>query len=101
MVLTEVSQKLSLFDRVGIVSVTLLGICIGSLFALASDLPPIVAVLCPGLLVGLLAARVFGIAAGVVASGVFTGAAYGILLYAWDRLMNRLRQWIARWSAVA
>lgn len=80
--------------------VTFLGALIGLEFALASyiRLTPIVALLSPGLLVGFLVAPVFGIVAGVLASGVFTGAVYGLLLYAWDRLMNRLGQWIARRS---
>jgi len=39
----------------------------------------------PGLLIGLVAARLFGITAGGLACGVSNGAAYGFRLYGWYR----------------
>ena len=93
--------RLSTFDRVGIGLVSILGTCIGLMIALASDirLTPVVALLFPGLLVGMVVARLFGIAVGVLACGVSNGAAYGFLLYGWYRLPAALRRGIPIWFA--
>ena len=82
-----------MFDRVGVVIVTLLGTCMGLMVALASDirLTPVLALLFPVLVMGIVVARLFGAAAGVFACGVSNGAAVGFLLYGWYRLANALR----------
>jgi hypothetical protein len=93
--------RLSTFDRMGVGLVSILGTCIGLMIALASDirLTPAVALLFPGLLVGVIVARLFGIAAGVLACGVSNGAAYGFLLYGLCRLAAALRRRIPIWFA--
>jgi hypothetical protein len=85
--------KLSAFDRVGIVVITLLGTCIGLEIALASDIKPtpILVLLFPGLLIGFGVGRILGItAAGVLVCAATNGAAYGLLLYGWYRLSSAL-----------
>jgi hypothetical protein len=91
--------KLSAFDRVGIVVITLLGTCIGLEIGLASDirLTPILALLFPGILIGLGVARILGVAAGVFACGAANGAAYGLFLYGWYRLSSALAYSIPKW----
>jgi uncharacterized membrane protein len=93
--------RISAFDRVGIVVVSILGTCIGLLIGVASDvsLTPAVALLFPGLVAGTIVSRLFGITAGVVACGVSNGAAYGLLLYGWYRLAAALRWRIPIWFA--
>ena len=73
----------------------------GLLLTLASDvrLTPTVISLAPGLLLGLVVARLFGVAVGVLACGVSNGVAYGSLLYGWYRLTAALRQHIPMWLA--
>src|SRR5689334_16918078 len=87
-------RQLSTFDRVGIVVASILGTCIGLVVAVASDvsLTPVVALLFPGFVVGMIVARLFGITAGVLACSVSNGAAYGFLLYGWCRLTSALRR---------
>jgi hypothetical protein len=69
--------------------VAFLGTCIGPGVGLSTlRLTLIVALLFPGLPVGFVVARIFGIAAGVVACSVSNGVAYGLLMYGWDRLIN-------------
>ena len=91
--------KLSAFDRVGIVVITLLGTCIGLEIGLASDirLTPILALLFPGLLIGFGVARICGLAAGVFACATANGVAYGLLLYGWYRLSSALAYSIPKW----
>jgi hypothetical protein len=93
--------RLSTLDRVGIVILSILGTCMGLLIGLASDirLTPAVALLFPGVLVGMIVARLFGITAGVLVCGVSNGAAYGFLLYGWCRLAVALRRNIPTWLA--
>ncbi len=68
MTLSGYTRRLSLFDRVGIVIVAILGTCIGFLAFLMTDVThPIGTVVAP-----------------------FFGALCAILLYAWDRLANAL-----------
>jgi hypothetical protein len=68
MTLAGCTRRLSLFDRVGVVIVAILGTCIGFLAFLATDVThPIGATLTS-----------------------FFGALCAILLYAWDRLANAL-----------
>ena len=92
--MTKCRSGLSTFDRVGVGLVSVLGTCIGLMMALAPhiQLIPLVALLFPGLPVGVVVARLFGLTAGVLACGVANGAAYGLLLYGWCRLANALRQ---------
>lgn len=91
--------KLSAFDRIGLVVVTLLGTCIGLEIGLASDisLTPILALLFPGLLIGFGVARILGLAAGVFTCAAANGAAYGLLLYGWYRLSSGLAYRIPKW----
>jgi hypothetical protein len=60
----ERGGRLSTFDRVGVGLVSILGTCIGLMMSLASDIrvTPAVALLFPGLLVGVVGAQLFGIA---------------------------------------
>jgi hypothetical protein len=94
-------ERLSTFDRVGVGLVSILGTCIGLIIAAASDirLTPVVALQFPGLVVGMIVARLFGMTAGVLACGVSNGAAYGFLLYGWCRLTAALRRRIPKWFA--
>jgi hypothetical protein len=84
--------NLDAIDRAGVVVVTILGIGLGLMIATASDvrLTPMLFVMFPGFGVGYLAFKMFGLTAGVVVTGVANGAIYGLLLYAWDRLANKL-----------
>lgn len=79
-------------DRAGVVGVTILGTALGLLIAVASDIPlkPIVFVMFPGFAVGYVAAKLFGFTAAVVLTALANGAIYGLLLYSWDRLCNKL-----------
>lgn len=52
---------------------------------------PLLAMLFPGLLIGIVTARLFGITAGVLACGVSNGPAYRFLLYGWWWLAAALR----------
>jgi hypothetical protein len=62
------------------------------MIAMASDTKPtlMLFVLFPGLAIGYIAFKVFGLATAVGLTGVANGAAYGVLLYSWDRLVNRI-----------
>ena len=61
-----------------------------------------VALLFPGLVVGIVVARLFGITSGVLAYGMSNGAVYGFLRYGWFRLTAALRRKIPTWfSAIA
>jgi hypothetical protein len=44
----------------------------------------------PGVAIGYVAFKLFGLTAGIVATGVVNGAVYGFVLYAWGRLANKL-----------
>jgi hypothetical protein len=94
-------EPLSTFDRMGVGLVSILGTCIGLMVGLASDLrlTPVVALLFPGFLAGMIASRLFGITSAVLACGVSNGASYGFLLYGWCRLAEALRQRIPSWFA--
>jgi uncharacterized membrane protein len=89
---------LDAFDKIGVVVVTILGTGLGLLTALASDirLTPMFVVMFPGLAVGYVAAKLFGFTAGVVSTALANGAVYGLLLYAWDRLADRLQAYSER-----
>ena len=93
---------LDAFDKVGVAIVTILGTGLGLLIALASDtrLTPMLIVIFPGVAVGYLAFKLFGITAGVVLTALANGAIYGLLLYAWDRLCNTLSSVLRRMSPV-
>lgn len=56
-----------------------------------------VALLFPGLAVGMIVARLFGVGAGVLACAVSNGAAYGFLLFGFYRLAAALRKLIPTW----
>src|SRR5437879_1637934 len=92
-------RTLSTFDRIGVVIVTILGACIGLEMALASDikLTPTLALLFPGLVIGFVVAQILGITAGVLVCAAANGAAYGLLLYGWNRLVSALAQRIPKW----
>lgn len=96
-------RKLSTFDRVAIVVVTLFGTFVGLEIALASDirLTPVLAVLFPGVLVGLGVVRIFGVATGVIACAVSNGTAYGFVWYGWIQLANTLARRLPKWLKVA
>jgi hypothetical protein len=83
---------LDAFDKVGVVIVAILGAGIGLMIASGSDLrlTPMLVVLFPSVAVGHLAFKFFGLTVGIVVTGVANGAIYGLLLYAWDRLANKL-----------
>ena len=68
MTLSGYTRRLSLFDRVGIVIVAILGTCIGFLALSATDVTD----------------------PSVTAVAPLLGAFCAILLYAWDRLANAL-----------
>jgi len=92
-------RPLSFFDRAGIVIVSMLGTCIGLLAALMSDttFTPIFAVVVPGIVAGVLAAKIFGTTAAVFSTALANGAICRSLLYAWDRLTNALVDRIPSW----
>lgn len=83
---------LDAFDKVGVVVVTILGTGIGLMIATTSDirLTLMLFIIFPGVAVGYLTFKLFGLTAGVVLTGVVNGASYGLLLYAWDGLANKL-----------
>lgn len=93
--------KLSRFDWTGVVCVGFLGACFGGLIVTASDikLTPAVALLFPGIVIGVGVAMMFGQWAGVVASALANGIAFGALLYGWDRLANELAHRIPEWMS--
>jgi hypothetical protein len=82
---------LDTFDKTGVVVVTILGTGIGLIVALGSDvrLIPFV-VICPGLVIAYPAAKLFGPTVSIVLTAIANGAIYGFLLYAWDRLADKL-----------
>ena len=88
----NLTPKLSTFDRLGVAVVMTLGTFIGSGVGLASDttLAPVFLFLCPGLLAGAGVDASFGFAAGLISCGIANGAAYGLILYGWDRAANAL-----------
>ena len=91
---------LDAFDKVGVVVVTILGTCLGLLTAVASDIPltPMLFIIFPGLAVGYVASKLFGLTVTVVLMAIANGAIYGLLLYAWDRLANELASVLRRMS---
>jgi hypothetical protein len=93
--------KLTSFDWIGVGFVAFLGACFGGMIATASDigLTPTLALLFPGLLIGMGVAMVFGHWAGVFASALSNGIAFGALLYGWDRMANELAQRIPNWMS--
>jgi hypothetical protein len=90
---------LTTFDWVGVACVAFLGACFGGLIATASDikLTPALALLFPGIVIGVGVGMIFGRWAGVVASALLNGIAFGALLYGWNRLANQLAQRIPEW----
>jgi hypothetical protein len=84
--------NLDTLDRAGVVIVTILGTALGLLISVAWDirLIPMVIVIFPGVTIGYVAFKLFGLTAGIVVTGLANGAAYGLVLYAWDRLANKL-----------
>lgn len=83
--------NLDAFDKAGVVVVTVLGTGIGLIVGLGSDIPLIpFVVICPGLALGYLASKLFGTTSGIVVTAIANGAICGLLLYAWDRLCNKL-----------
>ena len=88
----KTSATLSRFDRIGVAVVALLGASLGWGIATASDIPftPMLVLLVPGLAVGLAVVKFAGFKVAVIASGVANGVIYGLLLYGWNRLANRI-----------
>jgi len=99
----ETPRKLSTFDRAGVVVVALLGACLGGMFATAMargndiTITPTLAFIIPGLPIGMAVSRMLGLSAGIFASALSNGAAYGLILYGWDRLANALANRIPTW----
>src|SRR5215469_9455881 len=93
------STSLSPFDRVGVGIIALLGICLGFLIAVASDIgvTPLLAVLYPGVLVGLAFAKL-GLRGAVLACAVSNGMVYGVVWFAWLRVANGLISGLPKWS---
>jgi hypothetical protein len=96
-------QKVSSVERAGILTVTMIGVCIGLEIAFGPDikLTPAVAALFPGLPVGVLVARRLGITAGLFACAVFNGAAYGIALFCWIRIATACARGLPIWLSSA
>ena len=87
--------SLSTFDRIGVVVVALLGTCLGLEglnMATANDSfgLPAVAVILPGAVIGFLILKFVGFAVAVIVSGVSNGVIYGVFMYGWNRLANRI-----------
>jgi len=96
-------RNLSTFDRAGVVVVTLLGACLGGMIATAMargndiTITPTLDFIIPGLPIGMPVSRMFGLSAGIFASALSNGAAYGLILYGWDRLANAMANRIPTW----
>ena len=92
--------RLSTFDRVGVVFVAFLGTCLEWMIATTSDItftPSLFLVFpYPGLAIGVAVSRFGGPHTFVIVSAVANGAIYGLLLYAWDRLANKLSRRVSR-----
>lgn len=86
-------KQLSAFDRIGVAVIVFIGTLIGAWVAVASHVTAIAVLLFPGLL----AWTFFGLVAGVVVCAIANGAASGLGLYAWIRLMNRLTAALPVW----
>jgi hypothetical protein len=90
--LRRTQERLSGFDKLGVVVVAFLGTVLGLMITMTSDtkLTPSLFVMFPGLAIGYIAFKLFGLATAVALTAVANGAIYGILLYSWDRLVNRI-----------
>ena len=77
-----------------------LGALFGVMVAVASDvnLTLILALLFPGLPIGVMAGRQLGIPAGVFVAGLSNGAVYGLCMYGVIRAINSLVVQIPEWS---
>jgi hypothetical protein len=88
----KTSPPLSTFDRIGVAVVSLFGTCLGWEIATTSDIhfTLMLAVIFPGTVIGFTVAKLVGLKVAVIVSGVANGAIYGLLMYGWNRLANRL-----------
>lgn len=75
-----------------------IGMLMGLIMGAGSDSVPMYLIPAPGVLVGVIAAAAFGRTAGMLTCAVANGAAYGFLMYAWDRLANRAAARLPIWS---
>ncbi len=93
------AKRLSTIDRIGVSVVVCIGTVIGAGIAVASDLrlTPLPLMLFPGLVAGILAFKLFGMVAGVVACAISNGFVYGLALYCWMRLLNALTGVLPLW----
>jgi hypothetical protein len=86
------SPPLSTFDRIGVAVVAPLGACLGWEISTANDivLTPTLALFFPGPVVGFALSRFAGRNIVGIVSGVANGAIYGLVLYGWNRIANRI-----------
>lgn len=85
------SPPLSTFDRIGVAVVAFLGTCLGWKISTANDIvfTLVLAVIFPGAVVGFAVLKfVGGNIVGIVS--VANGAIYGLVLYGWNRIANRI-----------
>jgi hypothetical protein len=68
------------------------------LIASASDIgiTPTLAIIVPGMLIGVAFAHVFGSPGATMACGIANGVVYGLLLYGWYRIADALRNALPR-----
>jgi hypothetical protein len=97
------NHYISRFDRFGIAVVSTLGLGIGLLIASAYDIgiTPTLAIIVPGMLIGVAFARVFGNPGAAIACGIANGVVYGLLLYGWYRVAGALQNALPRWFGSA
>jgi hypothetical protein len=88
----KTSPPLNVFDRIGVAVVALLGICLGFGIATANDIHfnPMLAVIYPGSVVGLVASKFVGRNVAVIVSGLANGVIYGTVMYGWNRVANTI-----------
>ena len=88
----KTSKALSTFDRIGVAVVALLGTCLGWGITIANDiaLTPTLAFIFPGSAIGFAASKIVGRNIAGIVSGAANGVIYGLLLYGWNRIANRI-----------
>ncbi len=99
----ETSSRLNTFDLLGVSILTLLGACTGLGISMASDIKftAALALICPGVLVGVPVWWTFGRVAGVLTTAIANGLAYGLGLYLWHRLLIAFAGKIPSWFRIA
>lgn len=86
------STQLSAFDRIGVAVVAFLGTLLGWEISNATDivLAPTLAVVFPGFAIGVAVSKIVSHNILEMVSGLSNGVIYGLLLYEWDRVANRI-----------